>query len=203
MGDRREPIGVILAGGLGRRLGGDKAAVALQGRPLISYPLAAMRSVLADVAVLAKEGTELPQLEDVTVWIEPDGPTHPLYAITQALRLAEGRPALVCATDLPFVSPRLIARLAAAPDPPAPAVVAAWQGQMQPLLGCYRPAAAQLLAARSAGDGIRLLDAVSTLHPYLLEVEDPEVLFNINAPEDLLRAAAMLDGGRPYPKVKS
>src|SRR5690348_9916889 len=120
MGDCGDPVGVILAGGEGRRLGGGKAAVALHGRPLIHYPLEAMRAALSEVAVLAKEDTKLPRLRDVTVWVEPPGPRHPLYGIIQALRLAEGRPVLVCATDLPFVSPRLIERLAAAaPEPRA------------------------------------------------------------------------------------
>ena len=39
---RRRPIGVVLAGGSGRRIGGSKAIVKLRGQPLITYPLAAL-----------------------------------------------------------------------------------------------------------------------------------------------------------------
>jgi molybdopterin-guanine dinucleotide biosynthesis protein A len=202
MGARRDPIGVILAGGGGRRIGGSKAMVALQGQPLVCYPLAAMTQALAEVAVLAKADTKLPSLRGVTVWIEPAGPTHPLYGIIQALALGEGRAVLVCATDLPFVSPALIRRIVdEAVAVGAPAVVAAQDGQMQPLLGCYQPAAAGMLAAPAPEVSLRA--AVEAIGPRLVEVEEPEELFNINAPEDLLQAAAMLDGRSGYPKVKS
>ncbi|HTX44838.1 MAG TPA: NTP transferase domain-containing protein, partial [Solirubrobacteraceae bacterium] len=109
---RTRPIGAILAGGGGRRIGGDKAIVELQGRPLISYPLEAVREALGQVAILAKADTKLPYVSGVTVWIEPEPRAHPLIGITQALALADGRPVLVCGADLPFVSARLIRKLA-------------------------------------------------------------------------------------------
>jgi molybdenum cofactor guanylyltransferase len=115
----REPIGVILAGGSGRRIGGSKATVQLAGTPLIAYPLRALREAFSDVAIVAKTDTQLPGLPGVTVWIEPNEPRHPLVGIMQALALAEGRPVLVCAADLPFVTRELVAELAAADPGPA------------------------------------------------------------------------------------
>ena len=99
-----EPIGVILAGGRGRRIGGAKATVQLCKKPLICYPLAALQDALADVAVMAKLETKLPSLPGLTVWVEPDAQQHPLVGIVRALALAEGRPVVICAVDLPFVS---------------------------------------------------------------------------------------------------
>jgi molybdopterin-guanine dinucleotide biosynthesis protein A len=190
----------VLAGGLGRRIGGCKATVELAGRPLIAYPLDALAAALADVAIIAKADSELPSLVGVTVWIEPQTPRHPLVGIVQALGLADSRPVVVCAADLPFVTPELITALAEADPGGAPAVIATTGGQLQPLLGCYQPAAAALL--REARAGIPLRDAVAAIEPSLLEVDDPEALFNVNTPDDLLQAAAMLDRRR-YPKVKS
>jgi len=102
---------VILAGGAGTRIGGSKAVVNLNGRPLISYPLEAMWRALGQVAIVAKIDTELPSVAGVTVWIEPDEPRHPLLGVVHALGLADGRPVLVCPVDLPFVSPGLIRRI--------------------------------------------------------------------------------------------
>jgi molybdopterin-guanine dinucleotide biosynthesis protein A len=188
-------VGVVLAGGRGRRLGGAKAMVELCGWPLITYPLAALSAVLDEVAIIAKPDTRLPSLPGVTVWIEPHEPHHPLVGIVQALGLAEGRPVLVCAGDLPFVSPELVAELAVADPGDAPAVIAAHDGSQQPLLGCYQPAAALPLAdAARRRDPVRA--AVASIGPGLLEVDDPELLFNVNAPEDLLQAAAILDSRR-------
>ena len=109
---RRGPIGVILAGGQGRRIGGSKAIVKLRGRPLIVYALEAVASVLGEVAVIAKPDTELPSLSGVTVWIEPEAPQHPVVGIKHALALANGRPVFICAADLPLVTPALIERIA-------------------------------------------------------------------------------------------
>src|SRR3979409_432737 len=120
---RRAPMGVILAGGLGRRLGGSKAVVQLAGRPLISYPLAAVQTALGEVASIARADSQLPSLSGVTVWVEPDTPRHPLVGIVQALALAEGRSVVVCAVDLPFVTPELIYRLATTDLRKAPAAV--------------------------------------------------------------------------------
>jgi molybdenum cofactor guanylyltransferase len=202
-----EPIGVVLAGGSGRRIGGAKATVELHGRPLIHYPLAALGSALGEVVVIAKSGTELPSLPGVTVWIEPDTPQHPLRGIVHALALAGGRPVFVCAVDLPFVTPELVDRIARAKRGGAPAVVAQGGGQMQPLLGCYQPEVSDLL---SPAYELPLIETVAALGPALVEVEDASALFNINSPDDLLQAAAMLDargtrGARrgAYPNVKS
>ncbi len=191
--NRPKPVGVVLAGGLGRRIGGAKATVELAGRPLICYPLDALTAVLADVAVLAKADTELPSLPGATVWVEPQVQHHPLVGISQALALAGGRPVLVCALDLPFVSEELITRLSAEDPAGAPAVLASCRGMMQPLLGCYQQGAIELIGP--AGDR-PLRELVAAIKPRLVEVEDPDALFNVNAPDDLLRAAAKLDRRR-------
>jgi molybdopterin-guanine dinucleotide biosynthesis protein A len=197
-----EPIGVVLAGGLGRRVGGSKATLQLCGRPLISYPLRALAGALEQVAVLAKPDTELPHLPGVSVWIEPAEPRHPLVGIVCALRRARGRSVLVCAADLPFVTPALIRAITRADPGDGAAVVAAAGGAAQPLLGCYRPGAAGLLADAARRAELPLREAVHLIGARALEVEDAEALFNVNTPGDLRRAAAILER-RAQPNVKS
>jgi molybdopterin-guanine dinucleotide biosynthesis protein A len=75
-------------------------------------------------------------------------------------------------------------------------VIAAAGAETQPLLGCYQPGALELLG--KPGEERPLRDAVARIGARTLEV-DPHVLFNVNYPEDLLQAAALLD----YPNVKS
>src|SRR5690348_12167291 len=178
---RRPPMGVILAGGLGRRIGGSKAVVQLAGQPLITYPLEAVRTALGDVAVVAKADTQLPSLPGVTVWVEPDSPRHPVVGIIQALALAEGRSLVVCAVDLPFVTPELIYRLATADLGRSPAVLARCGTDVQPLLGCYAPRAIDPLRNGLPAEA-PVRELVASLHPRMLEVGDPELLFNINSP---------------------
>lgn len=190
------PLGVIPAGGSGRRIGGGKALVELNHRPLISYPLEAVWRALGNVTIVAKVDTELPAVPGATIWLEPDEPRHPLTGIVHALSLAEGRPVLVCAADMPFVTESLVREIAHADPAGARAVVAAARGQIQPLLGCYHPAALDLLAARREEADRPLRTTVLALDPQRFEVADPDVLFNVNTPDDLLQAAAMLDRRR-------
>ena len=197
---RSRPVGAILAGGAGLRMGGDKAIVELHGEPLISYPLNAVQQVVKKVAITAKSGTKLPPLSGVMVWIEPERPRHPLVGITQALALAGGHPVLVCAGDLPFVTPELIRRLVRADPGRAPAVLACARGVTHPLLGCYQPRALELLAGAARAGTAPLLETIATINPVLLEADDPEELFDVDTPDDLLQAAAMLDRRRAgYP----
>jgi len=190
---RSEPLGVVLAGGLGRRIGGSKAIVELNRRPLISYPLESVWRALGNVAIVAKIDTELPSMPGVTVWVEPEAPRHPLTGILHALAVAEGRPVLVCAGDMPFVTPDLIGQVADAEPGGAAAVVATGAGRLQPLLACYQPQALELLSSARTRAGQPLRDAIAAIDPALYEVEDPDLLFNVNTPDDLLQAAAMLD----------
>ncbi|MDQ6836739.1 MAG: molybdenum cofactor guanylyltransferase [Actinomycetota bacterium] len=191
------PVGVILAGGRGQRIGGAKATIGLAGRPLISYPLAAMQAAMGEVAVVAKSDTPLPPLSQVPIWTEPAQPEHPLLGIVTALRRAAGRAVLVCAVDMPFISPGLLRALAVAPSGQAPAVVAACAGALTPTLGRYEPAALAMLEA-SAAEARAPLRAVvvQTLAPARFEVADSGELFNVNTPQDLVEAERMLRASR-------
>lgn len=167
-------------------MGGPKALAQLAGKPLISYPLAALQDALQTVVVLAKEDTPLPDALDAEVWREPDEPLHPLAGILWALERARGQAVLVCAVDLPLVTPALVRRLAEAEAGEATAVLASASGQMQPLLGRYEPGA--LAALREPSDGVSMMAAVAALRPALVEVEDPGELLNVNTPGDLRQA---------------
>ncbi|MHB8692307.1 MAG: molybdenum cofactor guanylyltransferase [Solirubrobacteraceae bacterium] len=185
------PVGVVLAGGGGRRIGGDKATAMLAGRPLISYPLAVLGAVLAEVVVVAKAATLLPPLDGVEVWIEPQRPQHPVIGIVEALLRADGRPVLVCACDMPLLDAATVTTLATSDPRGAPAVIATGADGLQPLLGCYFADALEPLAAAADAAHAPLREIVARLHPRLLEVS-AEALFNVNSPEDLASAEAAL-----------
>jgi molybdopterin-guanine dinucleotide biosynthesis protein A len=183
----------VLAGGRGRRIGGGKAVAQLCGRPMISYPLAALEAVLPEVVVLAKPDTELPSLPSHTgVWRESESLQHPLVGLRTALELAGGRTVLVCAVDLPLVKATFVRRLALGEPEWATAVVAGRGDAIQPLLGRYSAHALDQLRATDLEASLR--QAVWALEPQLLEVGDPLELFNVNTPADLARAAGLLCG---------
>jgi molybdopterin-guanine dinucleotide biosynthesis protein A len=200
-------LGAVPAGGRGSRLGGEKAAVELAGRPLISYPLAAIAAAGLDAVVCIKPGEppppsrgsfctltvkKEPRLE-VRVLEEPLEPLHPLCGIVAALRL--GRPVVVVACDLPFVAPGLIELLAEAHEP---LMVPVLDGRLHPLLARYEPSLLPQLEAALEREG-PLTRTVEALGPRLLAEDelvrfgDPRrLLFNVNNPDDLSEAEALL-----------
>jgi molybdopterin-guanine dinucleotide biosynthesis protein A len=210
-------LGVVLAGGRGSRLGGAKPTAELAGRPLISYPLAALAEAGLETVVVLKPGTDLggrplaratclgstrpPAGEGgVAVLFEPAEPVHPLAGIVAALRETD-RPLVVIGCDFPFVPPALVRALADAPDP---LVVPAPGDQSQPLVARWTPAL--LPALEDALDREEpLRRTVAALSPRLLgDAEfapfgDPtRVFFNVNTPADLRRAeraVSSVDGG--------
>ncbi len=190
------PVGVVLAGGEGRRIGGDKAIVELEGRPLVLYPIEVLHEVCDEVVVVAKRDTLLPPLAGVAdLWLEPDEPRHPLCGLVHALTLAEGRPALVLGVDLPLVDAGTLRALVTAADaaPGAAAVVPRVHGRLEPFCAFYRPRALAVLEGFDAG--ARVLDVVASLEPEVVEPDDPTAFFNVNRPEDLLQAGTLLRGG--------
>ncbi len=206
-------MGAVLAGGRGSRLGGAKATALLDGRPLISYALAAMAAAGLDAFVVAKPDTELPPLTGAAIGgnvgaigdrgtagaevvLESAKPSHPLVGIIAALRHAD-RPVVVLAGDMPFASPSLLASLANSSHD-APLVVPAPGGRPEPLQARWSPALLpELEAALVREEPLRR--TVAALAPRLLcdaelaHFGDPARMFlNVNDAADLERAERTL-----------
>jgi molybdopterin-guanine dinucleotide biosynthesis protein A len=178
-------IGAVLAGGEGSRFGNrSKPAAELAGRPLVSYPVAALREVCERVAVVCKRGSDIPDVEGAERWDEPDEPRHPLTGIVHALEQANGEPVLVCAADMPFVTGDACRSLLAAPQKSL-AVLAAADGVLQPTFGVYAPGALDTLHA--AEPDASLTSTVEKLEP--TRVAFPSRLVkSINTPQELEEA---------------
>ena len=187
MAESAKPLGVVLAGGAGERLGGSKAAAELAGRPLITYPLAAFSEAGIEAIVVAKATTELPPL-DVALVIEPSEPRHPLLGLVTALVHAGGRPVIACPCDTPFVTAALLTRLATSPT-----TTAVHDGvRLHPLLARYQPR--DLLPLQ---DGLEANASATSIAESLsptIVTTDPRTAFNINTPEDLAEAASIGPG---------
>ncbi|HEY0278675.1 MAG TPA: molybdenum cofactor guanylyltransferase [Solirubrobacterales bacterium] len=206
-GPDAEALGVVLAGGRGSRLGGAKPTAELAGRPLISYPLAALAEAGLQAVIVVKPDTDLggrslspmarqrtTALGVVELIVEPEEPVHPLAGIVAALRQT-GLPLVVVGCDFPFVPAALLRVLA---DAAEPLVVPAPGGAPQPLVARWTP---PLLPALE-GALVReepLRRTVAALAPRLLDdaelapFGDPaRAFFNVNTPDDLEAAARLL-----------
>jgi len=177
----------VLAGGSGTRIGGGKAMVQLDGRPLIAYPLAAAHEAGFPVVVVAKRISRLPQLREPVLCEPFELPPHPLHGIVTAINELGDVIALPC--DMPFVSASLLERLTTVPG----RVVIPDRGQ--PFPGLYTEAALPALAA-GMHRGASLRSVLAELHAHELGGVDPELLFSVNTREDLERAERRITSGR-------
>jgi molybdenum cofactor guanylyltransferase len=188
-------IGAVLAGGSGSRMGGSKPCAMLAGRPLASYAVEVLSQVCDEVAVVCKPDTELPDLNGAVRWDEPEEPRHPLTGIAHALERAGG-PVLVCAADMPFVTPDACHSLieAACGAGAVDAAVAVAAGVIQPVLGLYAPSA--LDTFKQAPPDAPLTQTVAALDPVRVALP-PRLVRSIDTPEDLAEAEAQLRSSSP------
>lgn len=187
--------GAVLLGGASSRMGSDKAALVLGDAPLATR-LARLLTALCD-EVLLVGGTPPPGAPGRVV-ADPEGPRCALRGLVAALAAARGERVLVVATDLPLVTPALLRALAAPGE--AEAIVPRPGPKPQPLCAVYRRAPVLAHARERLAQGqlpLRgLLDAlrVEWIEGERLHALDPAgtALLNVNTPEDLDRARALL-----------
>lgn len=199
---RADTLGVVLAGGLARRMGGgDKPLRMLGGVPMLDHVLgrlmpqvtAAVVNANGDPARFAACG--LPVVADGL----PDHP-GPLAGILAALDwAAANRPELAWVVsvpgDSPFIPRDLVARLHAAREAAGvPLACARSGGQVHPPIGLWPVALRDALRAALL-DGERKIDRWTARHGCALAdwAEAPvDPFFNANAPEDLRTAEDLL-----------
>ena len=193
-------LAVVLAGGLGRRMGGiDKPLALLGGRPLLRHILDRLAPQVAGLALNANGEPDrfrafgLPVLPDSL----PDRP-GPLAGILAALDWAAAAGAghvLTVPGDAPFLPGDLAARLAEQVAAGAPAAIAISAGRRHPTAGLWPVAARDDLRRALVHDGLRRVDdwasALGAV-PVAFAVGALDPFFNINSPDDLAEAERLL-----------
>jgi len=188
--------GLVLAGGMGRRMGGaDKGLLLLHGRTLAALTLERLAPQVGSVLISANRNQETyaalgaPVLPDLL----PDYP-GPLAGLHAALSCIETPWLATCPCDSPYLPPDLVARLAeAALASGAPLAVARTEGQNQPaFMLCRRELLPTLTAYLLAGN--RKFSAWQEAQGAVAaDFEDcPDAFTNFNTPEDLQQAPAAL-----------
>jgi molybdopterin-guanine dinucleotide biosynthesis protein A len=192
---RDEIAVVILAGGEGRRIGGNKPGRLLNGKRLIDRALDRALSWSELVAISVRDPATLGP-DDVPIL--PDTPDigGPLAGLASALRFAAECGCdlvLVIPADMPFVPPDLPDRLIAAIGDLGCAIASSG-GHLHPVCGLWRATAAEHLAGYLAGQG-RSVKGFAAMIGFR-EVEWPceplDPFFNINTADELIEAERRL-----------
>lgn len=208
MRGRTSPIvGVILAGGRSRRMGGaDKALLALGGRPMLARVIDRLRPQVSEIVLNANGDPGrfarfgLPVVEDAM-----PGHSGPLAGILAGLRWAyANRPdapfIVTAAGDTPFFPADLVDRFLAAAGETHPRVVIARSAAgPHPVFGLWPTRLADDLQAalvagmRKVRDWTNACAATEVFFPPLaIGATEVDPFFNVNRPDDLVEAEAML-----------
>ena len=193
-------VGAVLAGGQGRRLGQDKAAVQLDGSTLVERGLSTLQTVFADVVLISPPRKSLNRLAiEIVPDIQPG--RGPLGGIVTAIRHAAGRAVFVLACDLPFVSESLIRHVTG--SPPAGhetrwakagqgvAKVPFWLGRVEPLCALYLPEALVYFEDALDRGALGVQNLLAQLPCEIVKISTeltfahPDLFLNINRPADL------------------
>ncbi len=190
----RRVVGLILAGGESRRLRPDKCWCEIAGVPMIVRVSQVVAPVVNETLVVG--GTQAPT--GTRLVPDDDLGAGPLAAIATGMRATEAALYLVVSCDIPLVTSALLRYLLDNADD-GDAVVPIIAGGREPLCAVYArqclPAINQALAS-----GRRRVDSffADVQVRWVGETElarfgSPERLFfNVNTPDDLVRAQQML-----------
>ncbi|MBV9782781.1 MAG: molybdenum cofactor guanylyltransferase MobA [Acidisphaera sp.] len=189
------PLGVLLAGGLARRMGGgDKPLRSLAGRPLLDHVIDRMRPQLAGLVINANGDPArfaawgLPVIPD-TMADNPGPLAGVLAGMLWARAHAAACPDIVSLpTDTPFLPEDLVGRLQAARrNARADLACVASGGRSHPVIGLWPVHLADDLAGALA-EGVRKIEDFTARHRIAIadyDAADLDPFTNVNRPEEL------------------
>jgi molybdopterin-guanine dinucleotide biosynthesis protein A len=185
--------GVILAGGLGRRMGGvDKGLQELSGKAMAQWAIERLRPQVDELFINANQNLDtyarygLPVYPDVV-----GGFAGPLAGLHVALSKAVHPLVATVPCDSPFLPGDLVRRLAAALDHDgSDLAVARTEGQVHPVFCLCGRVLLPHLAAFLDGGGRKVDLWYSTLKVSIVDFDDEATAFsNINTPDELAQHA--------------
>ncbi len=199
--DRPQIAGVVLAGGLSRRMGGgDKALRPLAGKPMLGHVLdRAARQVGALVLNANGDSSRFAEFGLPCVADSVPGFAGPLAGVLAGLDWAathvpEAQFVASFPADAPFLPRDMVRRLYDARDGAAIAIASSG-GRTHPVCGLWPVALRDDLRRALIDENIRKVETWIARHKSVVvdfAIDPIDPFFNANAPDDLARAEALL-----------
>ena len=188
---------VILAGGVGSRLGKEKSLIEFGGRPLIQWSVEKLALLVEDVVVVARGPEQAGLLEDLipdaSIACDSVSGYGPVAGLAAGMELARNEYVLAIGCDLPFLNVDVVNILFEQALGWDAAVPMRENGMIEPLHSVYKRDALHSACQKAIEHGARKIRAplsmlrVKCVAVELLKNPDPELLtfFNLNTREDL------------------
>ena len=200
-----EVSAIVLAGGLSRRLGRDKAVEPFGGEPLIARVIRRLENLTTETVVVVNSearGEELPLPGTARIAVDTYPESGSLGGIFSGIAAASNDWGFVVACDMPFLNEELISRMLTLRQD-FDAVVPVLNGYPEPTHSAYSKACLPHIERRLKANQLKIAGffddvRVRTVTEDEVDALDAERLsfFNVNTPEDLKRAIALAGKGR-------
>ena len=196
--------GIVLAGGRSRRLGRDKAVEPLGGKPLVRRVIDRLADVVDQMVVVVadiEQAERLPLPDSTLVVVDAYPDRGSLGGIFSGLSAASAEWGLVVACDMPFLNRRLLRHIL---DQRVEhdAVVPVLDGRPEPTHAAYSKVCLSPMERRLEARQLKIagfFDDVRVRPVSEAQVDeiDPDRLsfLNVNTPDDLERALALVEAG--------
>ena len=195
---RADVTGIVLAGGMGRRMGGiDKGLVELGGKPMVAHVLARLAPQVGSVLINANQNRDRYALFGHPVVADAVGGfAGPLAGLHAGLSTATTPFVVTVPCDSPFLPLDLVPRLSIAVErDDAQLAVAKTLGQAHPVFALVRRDVLPHLSSFLEGGGRKIDAWYATLRVVEVPFDDQESAFrNINTADELAAAAAASGG---------
>ena len=204
MNDTDAVTGIVLAGGMSRRLGRDKAVETIEGQSLISRVLDSLSHVAQELVVVVnnherEEELALPDSVVVAVDIYPD--TGSLGGIFTGLSASSNHWGFVVACDMPFLNLELLEYLLSQRGG-HDVVVPVIDHRPEPTHAAYSRVCLPAIETRLRANDLKIakfFDDVRAKYVSQRNIEDLDPgglsFFNVNTEEDLTRARMLAGEG--------
>lgn len=173
-------------------MGTNKALLKIDGETLIERVVKTVESQIGNPVIITNNPHQYTflNLRSFPDLVREAGPLGGIYT---ALHYSPTPYCLVLACDLPFLTGALIKMLIEGRSTPDVLVVDAGKGP-EPLCAVYRRTCLPVIRDQLDSGNLRVTDLYAKVNTRILNIQkadrrfNPEVLFNVNSPEDLDRA---------------
>jgi molybdenum cofactor guanylyltransferase len=190
--NRSDVTAVILAGGMGRRMGGvDKGLVELDGRPMVAHVVERLAPQVGGVIINANQNVErYIEFAHAVVSDAIGGFAGPLAGLHAGMSAAQTPYVVTSPCDSPFLPLDLVTRLAAGLEAAnAQLAVAHTFAQPHPVFALVSCGVLPHLSQFLEGGGRKIDAWYATLRVAAVQFDDCEDAFrNINTPDELAAA---------------
>ncbi|PWB50398.1 MAG: molybdenum cofactor guanylyltransferase [Candidatus Methanoperedenaceae archaeon] len=190
--------GIILAGGKGKRMGyQEKALMAFNGKPLITYVIKSLEKVVDNIIISVRDKAQEELLVSVlpgyTYVSDAYENTGPLSGILSSLMVCRDEFCFIAACDMPFINENAVKLLFRKCEGHDAAIVRREDGYLEPLHAVYKCKPMVFETKKAIMNGKKkILAPIHKMIVNYVEIEeirkiDPDLktFININTLEDL------------------